>query len=233
MVALPVIKFPINLIVRLIGVTVSVMMLTWCIHYRGGLALSHENKALIFNVHPVLTVIGLIFINGEAMLAYKTVPGTKNLKKLVHLTLQFIAFCLGAIGVWAAYKFHNEKGVDNFYSLHSWLGLGCLFLFGVQWAAGFATFWYPGGSKNSRATLLPWHAFFGIFIYALAVVTATTGILEKLTFLQIHHIISRYSTEALMVNSLGILIVVLGGLVTFALVAPTNSISDVERDTMA
>jgi cytochrome b-561 len=66
------------------------------------------------------------------MLAYKTVPGTKGFKKLVHLTLQFLAFCLSLIGFWAALKFHNDKGIDNFYSLHSWLGLACLFLFSIQ-----------------------------------------------------------------------------------------------------
>lgn len=67
-----------------------------------------------------------------AMLAYKTVSGTKNFKKLVHLTLQFVAFFLSLIGIWAALKFHNDKGIDNFYSLHSWLGLVSIFLFGIQ-----------------------------------------------------------------------------------------------------
>jgi cytochrome b-561 len=66
------------------------------------------------------------------MLAYKTVSGTKSFKKLVHLTLQFLAFCLSLIGLWAAWKFHNDKGINNFYSLHSWLGLACLLLFGIQ-----------------------------------------------------------------------------------------------------
>lgn len=66
------------------------------------------------------------------MLAYKTVSGTKNFKKLVHLSLQFLAFLLSVIGLWAAWKFHVDKGIDNFYSLHSWLGLACLFLFGFQ-----------------------------------------------------------------------------------------------------
>jgi cytochrome b-561 len=229
---LPVIKFPIFLMVRVLGVIATILVLTWTVQYRGGLALSSDNADLIFNVHPVLMVIGLLLVNGEAMLAYKTVPGTRSFKKLVHLVLQFTAFFLGVIGVWAAIKFHNVKGIDNFYSLHSWLGLGCLFLFGVQWASGFATFWYPGGSRNNRATLLPWHVFFGVYIYALAVVTAATGILEKITFLQTNHIISRYSTEALLVNSLGILIVVLGGLVILALVAPKNSKSDTMRDTI-
>ena len=98
-----------------------------------------------------------------------------------------------------------------------------------QWAAGFATFWYPGGSRNSRATLFPWHVFFGMYAYALAVATATTGILEKLTFLQTNQVISRYSTEALLVNSLGILIVVLGGFVILATLTPVNGKSDAHK----
>lgn len=66
------------------------------------------------------------------MLVYKTVSGTKSFKKLVHLTLQCVALCLSLVGVWAALKFHNDKGIDNFYSLHSWLGIACLLLFGIQ-----------------------------------------------------------------------------------------------------
>lgn len=98
-----------------------------------------------------------------------------------------------------------------------------------QWAAGFATFWYPGGSRNSRVGLLPWHVFFGMFIYALAIATATTGILEKLTFLQTNQVISRYSTEALLANSLGVLIVVLGGLVILATLTAVNGKSDMHK----
>ncbi|XP_031109503.1 probable transmembrane ascorbate ferrireductase 2 [Ipomoea triloba] len=228
--AVPTVKFPIFLLVRIIGIVVATLVITWTVRYRGGLALISDNKDLIFNVHPVLMVISLVILNGEAMMAYKTLPGTKNFRKLVHLVVQFLAFFLGVIGVWAALKFHNDKGIDNFYSLHSWLGLTCLVLFGIQWAIGFSTFWYPGGSRNSRAGLLPWHVFFGIFIYALAVATCTTGLLEKVTFLQTNHIISRYSTEALLVNSLGMLIVALGGLVILAVASPVNGHGDILRE---
>ncbi|KAJ7971190.1 cytochrome B561-1 [Quillaja saponaria] len=229
MAAPPVVKFPIFLIVRVIGVIIMLLVLTWALHFRGGLALVSDNKDLIFNVHPVLMVIGLVLVNGEAMLAYKTFSGTKSFRKTLHLTLQFLAFGLSLIGVWAALKFHNDKGIDNFYSLHSWLGLACLLLFSIQWAAGFAAFWYPGGRRNSRVALLPWHVFFGVYIYALAIATAATGILEKLTFLQTNRVISRYSTEALLVNSLGILIVVLGGFVILGTIAPTNGKIDIYR----
>ncbi|KAG9450076.1 hypothetical protein H6P81_010041 [Aristolochia fimbriata] len=229
--AAPVVRFPIFTLVRILGLTAAILVLTWSLHFRGGMSLVSDNTDLIFNVHPVLMLIGLIFLNGEAMLVYKTASGTKNFKKALHLAVQFIAFVLSFIGIWAALKFHNEKGIENFYSLHSWLGLACFILFGIQWTLGFVTFWYPGGSRNSRSSLLPWHVFFGVYIYALAVATAATGILEKLTFLQSNKVISRYSNEALLVNSLGILIVVLGGLVILALVAPTSGRGEGHRGT--
>lgn len=225
----PVVRFPIIIVIRVVGIAVSALLLTWTLHFRGGLALISDNKDLIFNVHPVLMVISLVLLNGEAMLAYKTVSGTKSFKKSVHLTLQFLAFFLSLIGVWAAIKFHNDKGIDNFYSLHSWLGLVCLFLFSIQWAAGFATFWYPGGSRNSRSSLLPWHVFFGVYIYALAVATCATGILEKATFLQTNHIISRYSSEAILVNCLGVLLIALGGFVILAIISPGNGKGEILR----
>ncbi|KGN52567.1 probable transmembrane ascorbate ferrireductase 2 [Cucumis sativus] len=227
--AVPVVQFPIFLAVRVLGMLVAALLFMWTLHFRGGLALISDNKDHIFNVHPVLMVTGLILLNGEAMLAYKTVSGTKNFKKLVHLTLQFVAFFLSLIGIWAALKFHNDKGIENFYSLHSWLGLVSIFLFGVQWSAGFVTFWYPGGSRNSRATLLPWHVFFGVYIYGLSIATTVTGLLEKATFLQTSKVISRYSNEALLINSLGVLIVLLGGLVILAVIAPSYAKGDINR----
>ncbi|KAJ6369735.1 hypothetical protein OIU76_028058 [Salix suchowensis] len=159
--AVPVIKFPVLMrLIRLMGVLVASLVLTWTVHYRGGLALVSANKDLIFNVHPVLMVIGLVLVNGEAMLAYKTVPGTKSFKKLVHLTLQFLAFCLSLIGFWTALKFHNDKGIDNFYSLHSWLGLSLPFP--LQHPVGFwvcnllvsGRFKKPQGHLASMACLL-------------------------------------------------------------------------------
>ncbi|KAI3665772.1 hypothetical protein L6452_44404 [Arctium lappa] len=226
---IPVVKFPIFLCVRSLGVLVMILVLIWNVHYRGGLALFSQNKSLLFNVHPVLMVIGLLLLNGEAMLVYKTVSGTKGFKKLVHLTLQFLAFVFGVIGLWAVWKFHNDRGIDNFYTLHSWLGLACLFLFAIQLGAGFVTFWYPGGSTKNRASLMQWHVYFGVYIYALSLASCITGILEKATFLQTHKIISHYSTEAILVNILGVLIVLLGSFVIFGIISPSNGKGEVVR----
>lgn len=112
-------------------------------------------------MHPLLMVIGFILISGEgrsfcqkqkeifqltfnfdqwvllhflnfaAILVYRWLPGSRNLKKSVHLCLQGVALGCGIFGIWS--KFHGQDGiVANFYSLHSWMGLICISLFGAQ-----------------------------------------------------------------------------------------------------
>jgi cytochrome b-561 len=34
-------------------------------------------------------------------------------------------------GLWAVWKFHDERHIDHLYTLHSWLGLSCI-LFSLQ-----------------------------------------------------------------------------------------------------
>jgi cytochrome b-561 len=48
------------------------------------------------------------------------------------MLLHASALFLGSVGIYAALKFHNESGIDNLYSLHSWVGLGAICLYGTQ-----------------------------------------------------------------------------------------------------
>lgn len=57
----PVVRFPIFATVRAIGVLIIVLLLTWVIHFRGGLALFSDNKDLIFNVINLFLWIHLLF----------------------------------------------------------------------------------------------------------------------------------------------------------------------------
>ncbi|XP_044327245.1 probable ascorbate-specific transmembrane electron transporter 1 isoform X2 [Triticum aestivum] len=54
---------------RALAATAAALVLLWCVHFGGGLALSSPtNKGLIFNVHPVLMLIGFIIIGSEVFL---------------------------------------------------------------------------------------------------------------------------------------------------------------------
>jgi cytochrome b-561 len=49
--------FPIFMVVRVLGFIIAALVLIWTVHYRGGLALSSDNKDHIFNV--ILSIVVL------------------------------------------------------------------------------------------------------------------------------------------------------------------------------
>lgn len=48
------------------------------------------------------------------------------------MTLQGVALLLAIVGVLAAYKFHLDANIQNFYSLHSWFGIIVIVFYLVQ-----------------------------------------------------------------------------------------------------
>ncbi|CAL1371246.1 unnamed protein product [Linum trigynum] len=223
--ALAVKALPFTFVAHAIAVVAAVMVLVWCIHFRGGLAWEDTNKNLIFNLHPVLMLIGLIIIGGEAIISYRSLPLKKEEKKLIHLVLHAVALILGIIGIYMAFKFHNESGIANLYSLHSWLGILVISLYGIQWIYGFIIFFYPGGSSTLRSASLPWHVLLGLFAFVLAVGTAAIGFLEKLTFLQ-NSGLAKYGSEALLVNFTAVVTILYGAFVILSVAGQKQAEDD-------
>lgn len=141
---------------------------------------------------------------------------------MVHMLLHAVALFLGSVGIYAAFKFHNESGIDNLYSLHSWVGLGTICLYSIQWLLGVATFFFPGASPTVRRRMLPWHTRAGLVVYILALLASELGFLEKLTFLQAAGL-GRYSSEALLVNFTALVILLLGASVVLYVTAPMHN----------
>ncbi|KAL1317846.1 hypothetical protein HN51_070048 [Arachis hypogaea] len=208
--------------VRLSGFAVGLLVLFWVLAFKSTfLPSSLSQQDFIYAVlHPLLMVIGFIILSGEAILVHRWLPGSMRLKKSVHLGLQSVALASGVFGIWT--KFQGKDGiVANFYSLHSWMGLICISLFGTQWLLGFLNFWHRREAKIARIKILPWHVFLGLYTYALAVATAETGLLEKLTLIQTkRNNVSKHSAESILVNSLGLFLAMLSGFVILAVVSP-------------
>ncbi|XP_016548708.1 ascorbate-specific transmembrane electron transporter 2 isoform X1 [Capsicum annuum] len=126
--------FSLLVLARLSASIVALLVLTWALHFKTSFhpTSSSSQEDLIYAVlHPLLMVIGFILISGEAILVHRWLPGSRNLKKSVHLCLQGLALACGIFGIWT--KFHSRDGiVANFYSLHSWMGIICVSLFGAQ-----------------------------------------------------------------------------------------------------
>ncbi|KAK0596909.1 hypothetical protein LWI29_020038 [Acer saccharum] len=216
--ALGVKALPFTFAAHVLAIAGAIMVLVWCLYFRGGIAWEATNKSLIFNLHPVLMLIGLIIIGGEAIISYKSLPWSKQVKKIIHMALHAIALILGIVGICAAFKYHNESSIVNLYSLHSWLGIVIICLYGIQWIYGFVIFFYPGGPTEIRSASLPWHVLFGVFVYVLAVANAALGFLEKLTFLETSGV-AKYGSEALLVNFTAVLTIFYGAFVILSVLS--------------
>ena len=56
----------------------------------------------------------------------------KKLVKLLHMSIQLIAFIVAVMGLKAVFDFHNSNNIPNMYSLHSWFGIATMVLFTAQ-----------------------------------------------------------------------------------------------------
>ncbi|PHT99274.1 hypothetical protein BC332_31881 [Capsicum chinense] len=195
----------VTLFAHLLFIAITILVLVWLLHFREGLAFSSSNKSKIFNIHPLLMVIGFVLMSGEAIMAYTTTPTSRKNHKLFHMFLHLIALVAGIIGVIAVFKYHDESGIPHVYTFHSWIGLSTIILFGLQWILSFLTFLFPRARTSTRSRVAPWHALIGITIFFMAIVTAETGVVQKFIFLSL-----RRNQEGLIVNFIGLLILLFG-----------------------
>ncbi|XP_056696601.1 probable transmembrane ascorbate ferrireductase 4 isoform X1 [Spinacia oleracea] len=132
---------PVVVYARISGVLVAALVLIWPLFYNNSFthhSPSSPNNFIFSVLHPLLMVIGFIIISGEAILVHRWMPGSRNMKKTVHLGMQGVALASGIFGIWT--KFQPQNGVvANFYTLHSWMGFFCVTLFAIQRCLGFYT----------------------------------------------------------------------------------------------
>lgn len=60
--------------------------------------------------------------------------------KIVHGLLQLVALILSIVGIIAVFQSHIWGGYKNMYSIHSWLGMCTVVLFGIQVSLEIAKF---------------------------------------------------------------------------------------------
>ncbi|XP_012705110.2 cytochrome b ascorbate-dependent protein 3 isoform X1 [Fundulus heteroclitus] len=198
-----------------VGLACVACVCVWNSRWRGGFA--WDGSGLQFNWHPVLMVTGLVVLYGYGAVLYR-VPltwGQNKLPwKLLHAALMLLSLILSVLGLCAVFDFHNAQKIANLYSLHSWIGIAAVALFAAQWTAGLAGFLLPCSPVSLRMLLKPVHVWLGGSILLLSVAACISGINEKLFFvLKANSSGGPYSSlpsEALLANSLGVLIVAFG-----------------------
>ncbi|XP_018523783.1 lysosomal membrane ascorbate-dependent ferrireductase CYB561A3 isoform X1 [Lates calcarifer] len=199
-----------------LGLACVVCVCYWSERWRGGFA--WDGSPLQFNWHPVLMVTGLVVVYGIGAVLYR-IPltwGQNKLPwKLLHAALMLIALVLSIVGLCAVFDFHNANNIPNLYSLHSWIGIAATALFAIQWVVGVAGFLLPCSPISLRKLLKPVHVWMGAGILTLSIAACISGINEKLFFVlkggspeTLPY--SALPSEALLGNSLGVLIVAFG-----------------------
>ncbi|KAJ3697653.1 hypothetical protein LUZ61_001358 [Rhynchospora tenuis] len=194
-------------VAHILALIVAILMIVWIVHYEGGANINSQDPNLVFNVHPLVMSLGFILMIGEAIMAYKTFPMEKIGQKFMHMMLQLFALVLGIFGVYVAFKYHGMSDSQNMTTLHSWLGICTICLFGLQWLFGFLLFWFPRAPPMTREMAAPLHVTAGIAIFLMTICTAETGLMEK-------SIVPNSLSEGQIINFTGLFILLFGVAVT-------------------
>ena len=130
-----------------------------------------------FGTHPVLMATGFlvlapagacVYAIGDWIHGLEHQPSERNqfAMKFSHALLHFCALVCGCFGVYSIWLTHeNEKTHFHFQTLHSWIGIGVLAIFGLQWLGGFCVF-VLFDAKTVRARFVAVHVAMGrLLIY--------------------------------------------------------------------
>ncbi|XP_054735472.1 plasma membrane ascorbate-dependent reductase CYBRD1 isoform X1 [Anastrepha obliqua] len=203
------------ILTQLCGVTMIILVGCWVGIHFGGVG-GTANPKLEFNWHPLFMTIGLIFLYGNSILVYR---GFRNVRKktlkLSHAGIHLTAFVLTVIALITVFDSHNlaDPPIPNMYSLHSWLGLGAVIVFGLQYVAGFTAYLAPGWRQSLKVAYMPLHIYFGLFGFVLAIASALMGVTEKALFAISDY--SSFSNAGVMANCIGVFYVIFGALVVY------------------
>ncbi|KAM6042866.1 transmembrane ascorbate-dependent reductase CYB561 isoform 2-T3 [Theristicus caerulescens] len=199
---------------QLLGLTLLATTGAWLGRYQGGVA---WHSPLQFNVHPLCMVLGMVFLQGDALLVYRVFRHeAKRSTKALHALLHGLALVIALVGIVAVFESHRTKGTPDMYSLHSWCGMAAFVLYLLQWLLGCGFFLLPGASFSLRSRYKPQHVFFGIALFALSIATCLLGITEMLLF-NIRDSYSHFVPEGVLANTLGLLLLAFGLVVGYVL----------------
>eukprot|EP00271_Cylindrocystis_brebissonii_P001666 TRINITY_DN11947_c0_g1_i1.p1 TRINITY_DN11947_c0_g1~~TRINITY_DN11947_c0_g1_i1.p1 ORF type:complete len:255 (+),score=12.69 TRINITY_DN11947_c0_g1_i1:325-1089(+) len=211
---------------QVLGGLMCILMIWWTLGPRGGLSLSLASYQGYYNWHPLLMLVGFIFLFGEAILIYRIIDSPRWLRKLLHAFFNAVGLTAAIVGVWFVWTYHELASSPHLTSLHSWLGIFCVTAYGLQWLVGFFMFLLPGRDIDVKRATLPVHALVGVCLFALVLVVACLGILEKLTFLTDAGTITRRGIDTLLGNFIGICILLYGLKVIYTVVFTARFVTE-------
>jgi len=148
-------------------------------NYLGGLTLKSPN---LCTWHAALMITGMCFCLIQAAVSFRLFRIDHYLAKLLHFFWHSCAIILSISGIVCMFKFKRDNvHLSNISSLHSWLGLCTLILYGQNYVLGFLYFLSPIFKRqvDMKRNYLRFHKYFGYMTLVSAVVTMQAGIVQK------------------------------------------------------
>ena len=170
-----------------------VVLLAWIASLPSPWFTREVDDVVSFNYHPLAMGVSFVVLVPEALLAYADLEGRRGVlhasAKRIHAGLNGGAALLLVLGLVAIFANHDGHGIPPLYSAHSWMGMATACVMGCQAVAGAAVYLSPAGTwgapgTETRASLMPWHRFFGVSTLVMGVATCSMGFVEKQGFLK-------------------------------------------------
>jgi len=145
---------------------------------------------------------------------------SRPMAKLIHAISLSGAFIISVVGLISIFNFHNDKGIPNLYTLHSWIGLLFVIVFGIQWLVGVLSFLLSLVPPTSRAFILPYHRAFGTILTIGIVMAAVIGINEKMIFPNNLGFYKEKGSLGMIANFFGLFLLFIGSISVYIQIKP-------------
>ena len=124
-------------------------------------------------------VLGMLFFLGFGITSFGNIGLSKPFNKFLHVTCYVCAIISFSVGLKAVWKSHDDldgdKYIADLYSLHSWLGLGAVVMFGQNFLLGIYHFIIPAASMEQKKSYTHAHVFLGVCTLVMSVIAIETG----------------------------------------------------------
>ena len=144
----------------------------------------------IFAYHPVLLTAGFASAQLLALCTWTLFSSTSNntshhyVAKLTHVFFQLVSMSTLIAGIWAIWKYKLQMKSQSFTTVHSWLGIATVAVYGLTFAWGsfmaILTRFYPESVFRKAFDLKAAHRTLGLLSLFLTMATVLTGIMDHL-----------------------------------------------------
>mmetsp|Transcript_52540 Transcript_52540/g.78501 ORF Transcript_52540/g.78501 Transcript_52540/m.78501 type:complete len:310 (-) Transcript_52540:308-1237(-) len=177
-----------NVASHFLALAAVINVIVW-INQLGGLSWEQGQSKLVFNWHPLCMILAFAFMTVAALtFRQHRLISERRTRKAFHAIGWAIATLSALIALIAVFKSHNDAAsgyIANLYSLHSWIGIGVIGMYVLQFVLGTYTFYWAQNNSSAafKATVLVWHKVAGPLLYNLVGATILLGIQEKEGFI--------------------------------------------------